>query len=40
MLASEAKDQMAVKMRKLIWEGEGKVVVVLYQWATVWKLVC
>lgn len=34
MQTSERKDQTEPKMRKLMDEGDGRVVVVLYQWAT------
>jgi hypothetical protein len=35
MQASETKDQTEAKTRKLTWDGDEKVVVVLYQFATV-----
>lgn len=39
MQTSEREDQRAQKTRKLICAGEAKVVVALYQWATVAWLV-
>ena len=39
MQTSERVDQTAQKTRKLIWEGEENMVVVLYQFATIGWLV-